>query len=215
MSIMAEDLISLDGLDNIDHIDHLELNGNSSLASVVSLSNLHVLGDFWCGGNNITTLPTMSNLTELKSLSIYNSKITSLDGLNSVTKVIDVDLSSNSQLTSLHGLENLTTFAGLRINGCPNVTSLNALSSVTAVIDHAETFTDKYEGIQVAGTNISSLDGFENIISFNGDLKFDYNLHLTDFCAVSNFIANAETVLIEDNGFNPELQDFVNGNCSQ
>lgn len=94
-----------------------------------------------------------------------------------------------------------------------NVTSLASLTTLRNV-----------EGdILIQDTNLTTLNGLENLISITGDLSIVSNSNqgqpiqnINDFCALQNLFSNGNftTVDISGNGFNPTVQDIIDGNCS-
>ncbi len=94
-----------------------------------------------------------------------------------------------------------------------NVTSLASLTTLREV-----------EGsILIQDTNLSTLNGLENLDSITGDLSIISNSNqgqpiqnITDFCALQNLFSsgNFNTVDISGNSFNPTVQDIIDGNCS-
>lgn len=94
-----------------------------------------------------------------------------------------------------------------------NVTSLASLTTLRNV-----------EGdILIQDTNLTTLNGLENLISITGDLSIVSNSNqgqpiqnINDFCALQNLFSNGNftTVDISGNSFNPTVQDIIDGNCS-
>jgi hypothetical protein len=66
---------------------------------------------------------------------------------------------------------------------------------------------------------LPSLNGLENIKSFHGYLNVSGNYLLNDFCAISHMLTTEQGFDVyygaNNNFYNPELEDFQAGNCSQ
>ncbi len=200
-------LASLDGLESLSSINQLSLSSNAELSSInglTSLTSLYYLNINNCP--NLTSIAPFSNLESLNIVWLYQ-----LDGL-----------------TSLEGIHQLTNIDFIRISDIDALTDLSDLSNLTAV-----------NILNIAGNDgLLSLDGLENLISASGiiigvdiqtDVFVDFpNPNLTDFCALENLFINGtyiesptnlqfpiDGVTIENNAYNPTVQDIINGNCSQ
>tara|TARA_B100000787_G_scaffold48809_1_gene35103 strand:+ start:4942 stop:5883 length:942 start_codon:yes stop_codon:yes gene_type:complete len=93
-----------------------------------------------------------------------------------------------------------------------NVTSLLPLSTLNIVQGN----------ILIKNTQLLTLNGLENLISIAGDLSITSDLvqnmpiqNIENFCALQNLFNQGMfgSVTITDNGFNPTVQDIINGNC--
>lgn len=215
-------------------------NPDAQFTNITDLSPLSsletVTGTLQIRGNELLpNLNGLNNLTEIlggastSSLFIFNNDLlTSLNELQSLTTAERVTIRNNANLASLQGLENLSEIDDLRIQQNPNLINLNGVESITAL-----------EYLEVGGNdNLESLEGLNNLntvtpssFSFPPEILIGYlttadfndlpiapNPNLTNFCAIENLINNLNSeveVLIENNGYNPSLQDFADGNCSQ
>jgi len=210
-------LDTFEGLTAIKEVGTLDIYHNDMLTSVVQLDNIEKLSYFYCGENiMLTVLPPMSKITELNELHIVRTPLISFQSLSHVTKILIIEFYENYQLSSLSGLSNLKTVTRLQIISSPALNTLSNFSSITSVIANPETPFDYYDGLWLTGLNITSLSGFQNITSFEGNIRIGSNANLTNFCAISGIVDDA-TTLVEfvDNAYNPTIQDIQAGNCSQ
>jgi len=65
---------------------------------------------------------------------------------------------------------------------------------------------------------LENLGGLEGVTSFLGISIWNNNV-LTDFCAIEDFVVLYADVIWEilelgNNGYNPTIDDFLNGDCS-
>ncbi len=122
-----------------------------------------------------------TEITGYLSIQSSGSPITSLEALNTLTKVDGVFLSINgTQITNLNGLENLTTVANkLQITNNYELTSVEALSNVTSV-----------GGLFVKeNLLLESYNGLENAqIQENGYLGLTGNILIDDASMLSDII---------------------------
>jgi len=136
-------LTNLSGLDNLNSLGgEIMIENNYSLTSLTSLDNLDsIWGDILIHHNlNLLNLTGLENLTYIEgglyigSSTYYNSSLTSLIGLESLTSIGEyLKIADNSSLTSLTSLYNLTSIgAGLTIQHNTSLTSLEGLDNIDA-----------------------------------------------------------------------------------
>ncbi len=65
----------------------------------------------------------------------------------------------------------------------------------------------------VAGTYITNLNDFKSLIGVEGRIGFYNNLDLGNFCSLSDLF-KLDNFEIYNNDYNPNLTDFLNGNCN-
>lgn len=207
-------LINLSGLDNLQSSKNgLSVRLNNELSSLEGLQNLKlVLGDIWIEQNpKLSSLEELSNLnSEIRGIYIRSlDKLTNLNGLENIEFIVnEVNINNNKNLTNLEGLNNLQSI-GSRISISDNqtLTNLDALINLRYV---------KYE-FNVDNNFLSNLNGLDSL-QYVGTLKIRYNTILTDFCSIKNLLTIDGVKLntiIEENQYNPTVNDIINDNCSQ
>ncbi|MDO6820196.1 hypothetical protein [Zobellia sp. 1_MG-2023] len=233
-----QSLTSLVGLGNITSIDlALIITQNMGLTSLQGLNSLNSIGQ------GIALYGSEYNTVGLQITT--NSELTSFAGLNNVTALKgDLVIRHNAKLVTLEGLENVTAVNGhLQISRNSELISLKGLNNIASVQYKLEVYQNyklatimDLENLTTVGSDLSlhenkitSLNGFENLssvggmitigASFDEDFNMVYggNYNLTDFCALTNFIINGSytDVFIEQNAYNPTVNDISYGSCSQ
>lgn len=106
----AEGLNSLTGIESVGSIKHLNLTGNP-LQDLSALNNVSITESLSLNYNLITALPAIQ-VSELNGLEIFGERISSLEGLNNITRLGYLALYGNNQLTDLSALDALTRVDG-------------------------------------------------------------------------------------------------------
>ncbi|QHI35704.1 Internalin-A [Kordia antarctica] len=228
-----ENLQSLDGLNNITTIDgFFYISNNNALTSLDGLASLTSVGNLAISVNEtLTSIVGLSNLVTIgNGITIAaNNSLTSIEGLESITSLRNLEIDYNDLLTSIAVMQNLTSLDQLHIEGNNALTSLVGLEQITAL-----------DIVRIADNNaLMNLNGLENLVYLDPNtaspqvyigLKFNGanvppasapNSSLTDFCALQNLFINGNgnnsnvEIFIANNGYNPTIQNIIDGNCSQ
>lgn len=205
-----------------------------------------LIGTSGNGNNDITDLTGFTPLTEVFPGRIYieSYELTNLDGLQNVTKVGGLGLSSCFLLENIRGLSGLqsignfddplampTTVEDLTISNCISLTSLDGLQNLT-----------RAKNVRIAGNPLlTSLDGLENLselanppassdaYGYFGYLNIGWfpclgpchiNENLTDVCALQNLLSNGiydadkVTVKVWQQNNPISIADITNGDCA-
>jgi len=199
-------------ISSITNIDLLQLYMDEVGGILVSDSNMSVvsfprLSMCTKAGFTIRDCPALQeinfqNLESIKSgFNIHNNpNLVDLDGLSSLTTIGD----------------NIPFTTSFYITLNPSLSNLQGMSSISSNIDFFR-----------IGNNASlvSLDGLDSLKL--RDFEILFNSTLTDFCSISAFLADGQAydgssyldetsyMSIANNAFNPSIQDFLDGNCSQ
>ncbi len=114
----------------------------------------------------------------------------------------------NPALTSLAGMEDVNISVSIGIGNCPTLTNISQLNSVTSLSANLNiSFND----------SITNLDGLQNLVFVGNDIQIAQNSQLNDFCALTNLYQNGtipESVIIQDNAYNPSENQMEIGSCS-
>jgi len=210
-------ITNLNALIGITSVDSLLLiNDNPLLFSLNGLDSLSFVGKslqlrFNTG---LQSLQGLNNLTQTKLLLInWCHALVDLEGLNSLEgdSTSRITLAQNNLLNTLDGLDNLTTLQGIYISSNDNLESLSGLEHLTSIRYYFSLYGNEnlttLDGLQ----NIESISRF-NIVD-NEELS-DYcaisniynNGYLNQF-DVANFN-------ISNNSYNPSFSDIVNNHCN-
>ncbi|WP_127846107.1 hypothetical protein [Psychroflexus aestuariivivens] len=210
------DLDNIDGFDNINQIlnGFISIDGNNISQTNSVFENLTSI-DF--GGleiKNNTGFEHFSGFNQLQtdflSVSIHNnSDLISIDGFNMLENS-HLIIKENPSLLSINGFENVSEgqlSIGNVINGINQpINQINVFNSSANIIK-----------LKIFDTEITNLDSFQNN-SFGNLIQINRNNLLTDFCGISEQVANSSsstlTYIVNDNGYNPGRFDLSVGNCS-
>ena len=174
----------INGLNNLSQVDG---NHGCSISSNLKLTTIRGFNGLTYGGVGISGNPLL----------------TKVDGFQQANN-FGVSLDFNESLVTLDGFDSFTN-GGLFIKDNPQLTSFPAFSRLTAI-----------EGLWMEDNNqLESLQDFESLVSIE-HVFIKNNNKLTDYCALSIALSNLsddEFTLIL-NEYNPTLEDFLNGDCS-
>ncbi|WP_299683070.1 hypothetical protein [uncultured Dokdonia sp.] len=211
-------LISIEALSNVTSVGNIFISYNANLESYNGLENAQIQegGRLALTANLlIEEASVLSNIIpqHLESLSLVgcSSSFCTPQPLN--------DLSFLSNLNSVGNL-NIQKYQGASLEGLHNIITAD---NVFLQLDNLFTSLDGLSGLQTVNEvlaisynpTITDLSGLENIADVNS-LWINNNEVLTDFCAVEDLIINGlvEDLVINDNAYNPTVQNFLDGNCS-
>ena len=205
-----------DVLDNLDALENLKTINNdieiysNGLTDINGLRNLENFSKgVGIGYNQIDNVNIINDATSLHHLSfIGNEKLEIVTGFQNVVNIEDyVDIWINPNLNSLQGLRNITTIGG--IFNLEENTELATIDFVnlTSVGSHMSLWENQ---------GLTNLDGFSNLISVGREIYVINHNSLSDLCGISTAVLNNITEInINGNQYNPTIEDFQNGNCSQ
>lgn len=222
-----ESLLSITSLSNLSSTGAITVTSNNALTSLNGLEGITDAGNIFISRNNsLTSLNGLQSINTAFRVNISNNEsLSSIAQLSNLTTANSLQIYSSPSLTSLEGLNQITTLSLLRISYNDALTDLSELSNLTTA-----------EVLSIGGNDsLTSLNGLENLISsdwilIGRDLEFDVinnapNNSLENFCALQNLFTNGtyvdpptsifNGVYIQNNPFNPSVQDIINGNCSQ
>jgi hypothetical protein len=202
-------LSSLTGLHNIESVNSLHILNNDQLTSLSGLDNLTSIPSFIHISSNdaLVSLEGLENLTSINHfLLTYNDSITSLSALESLTDLYFLLVNNNDALINFEGMEQITSIAALAIVDNNALESLNGLQNITTVMD------SQYSLALSVGVR-------PTFVTNTSETEPGPNPNLVNLCGLQNVFANGNAssfqTAIENNAYNPTLQDFIDGNCSQ
>jgi hypothetical protein len=161
----------------------------------------------WAGSYKMeddTDLQLLKDYTAITgSLIIYNPKLTSLAGLESLTTVGEcLYIHNNDALTSLSGLENVRSVGGdLDIGGNDALISLSGFENLSSIGGNL--------GIW-CNSALINLTGLENLTSVGGKLYIEHNAALTSLTSLENIISIGGGLSIYDNSALTNLSGLEN-----
>jgi hypothetical protein len=128
-------LASLEGLEGVSEARMITIHNSDALLNLEGLNNLTSASALSLFGNKLTSLQGLENLTSLVD-GMYlstNPDLVSLQGLSSLTEMGMGVFQSNNALSNFKGLENLSNVQSLIIGLHPSLTSLEGLGNFSAL----------------------------------------------------------------------------------
>ncbi|MBT8268077.1 MAG: hypothetical protein KJN59_02550, partial [Bacteroidia bacterium] len=201
--VTTSHLLNFNGLDNLTKVSMLRIVENESLTNLDGLSGLsEITGDN--SGFNMLQISANQNLNNIDGL----ENLKHVGKEDYFTKFIIV---GNSQLSNIDGFQSLMTIGG------PN--SQNDSQSPSLSIYYNDSL-ENLDGL----SNLNFVKGYLRFIS-GSDLigpngpEFYGNSNLTDYCGLQNLLMNGiyggYIWSQYYDGYNPTVQDIIDGNCSQ
>lgn len=140
----------------------------------------------------ITSLAGFSYLTSMPNLSLDNSQVTNLSGLEGLSSMMGLEF-FGGPLNDISAISSLQEVSYLSFVEVPNLTSLSSLSNITQV-----------ESLDIYLTGLSSLQGLNNVSSVNQVLYIEDNSNLTTLDGLES-LTTAGGVFVANNS---NLQDI-------
>jgi hypothetical protein len=219
-----EGIMDIDGLMAVNgELTGISLAGNDLLANIDGLSNITGLIPP-SGYSNpsfiyIQESPILQNINGLQNLqSLQSDSEITLSELPLVTNLTPLQGISGEmgrlQLVFLPALENLDPLINItRINSGLDIFQCDGLDDLGGLANLRSIQSDFFIGFNDL---LISLEGLSNLESVGGNLTIREN-GVIDFCDIQNLLgANGVSgvVTIENNVYNPSVQDIIDGNCS-
>tara|TARA_R110000868_G_scaffold410609_1_gene699233 strand:+ start:28 stop:741 length:714 start_codon:yes stop_codon:yes gene_type:complete len=99
-------------------------------AKAKSLFECRQLEDLWMGKYNGKNLSDFENLSNLKSLRINTGSISSLNGIENLSKLENLYLAQVTKLEDISAIENLKNLKSLTINNCKKIKNIEVINSL-------------------------------------------------------------------------------------
>ncbi|MCW5519539.1 hypothetical protein J1N09_06795 [Aureitalea sp. L0-47] len=208
------ELEDIDGLTNLGFPNrgNITINMNPLITNINGLSGISATIDallIW-SNDNLIDLSGISNLqTAQEGISLIdNPSLQSLDGLQNVTDTGSYFELFGNSLNNLSPLNNLTSVGGeFYIRSEQSLTDLSGLENLSSVGRlHIQNM-----------IYLTNLDALNNLVSIQSDLEIITCDSLTDFCGLQSLVDQngiGGQYIVYGNGYNPTLQDLIDGNCS-
>ena len=212
--IEENDLLNnLSGLIGLVHIDgSLIIKENQSLTSLFGLNNLTTIGEdlsIGTGSYSWTGNPLLNNLSGLQSLTsigstlrvMWNHGLKDLSGIENLSNVENIKVSSNDSLLSLNGLQGVKNINGfVMISWSEALNTLNGLNNLTTA--------GKVTLYRLI--NLYDLSGFDRLNTITNDLIIKENFSITSITSFDSLTYIGGNLTIESNGNLIELSGFHN-----
>jgi hypothetical protein len=178
----------------------------SNIPSLQSLSGITAInGKLTIRGNTfLTSLNGLENLTKLGKLEIsYNAVLSSIAALSNMspldTSIFDVTIRANDSLRTVNGLEGIKTAMAVTIHNSSSLKNLEGLSNLTYLSRDLSLF----------GNGLTSLHGLENLVRVGG-LGITTNRSLVDLTGLANLTTIDGMAMFQDNDILANLRGLEN-----
>ncbi len=217
-------LTNLNGLEGLSNIGGMAFVENPLLSSLQAFNQIDSIGEgglFLEGNLLIDSLFDFNNLVSIKgSLSLKNTYISSLKGIENVEHLGGLSVEGNSLLTSLSELESLSTIlGGIRIsysvlsnlNGLENINTVTGLTlsdnQLLESLNGLENLDSAFVQVSIIRNNlIQSLNGLDSLTYIGGyggpmasGLSIWDNESLVDLTALQNLNSVSRLEIIQNN----------------
>lgn len=208
----TDSLVDLSKLSNLTKITgELYINANVGLSSLEGLNNLQIVEGRVgiCCNPNLNTLLPLNKLEVIGTeLSIFETKLRNLEGLNNVKKIQRLVISNNHELLNINDLSNLDSLGHIIIIQNGGLANINGLSNLSYL-----------SSINIWGNySLLNIDGLENVPFIDGGISLSSNENLSDFCGIRNMLIQSEysgVYNVYENKYNPTVEDIIEGRCKQ
>lgn len=206
-------LSSLDGLQNVQRINGSALIESNALKNLTGLDSLQSIN-----GPLSVTPPSTCSVPVTSGMTICESQLVELNGLNNVTSIDgNILVQQNTALTSLTGLNGVVTVSGavaMENNALTSITGLNALAKFadTATITSVSNCPSGLDpgDLTICENNLQSISGFRSVLSIFGTFQISNNPSLTSIEGFSALQSVAGAIEINCNPLLTDLSGFSN-----
>lgn len=208
-----DNLTSIAGFSGLTEINSaLVIIENNSLESINGFNNLESIGGVLEIENNNSSfsIAGFSNLTEVTaSFNVNNLNLPIIESLNAFGNLKTIGDgffigNINGNLDSFNKLTNVTGNLHVELVETQNLQFLNSLSNIGGTMTI------------IRNGQLQSLSGIENLTALGGILEIKENSSLSNFCGLQNLLNEgwSNQASIEQNSFNPTIDEIGSGNCS-
>lgn len=179
-----DDLTDLSAFKSLKRIE-----GNLHLENLSELENLEALNSVDC---------------HLSSLTIYNSSLTSLAGLEVRSDLFSLRLNNNPFLENLDAISPLVNYSLLSLDNCPLINDLDNFSAVDSV--------SALRLVNMSG--LTNLQGLNNLKNVTGGINISFNQNLLNFDGLQTLEEVGIYVSINDNNSLQDIDAMINAQKS-
>ncbi|MBP9194191.1 MAG: T9SS type A sorting domain-containing protein [Saprospiraceae bacterium] len=192
-------LISISDLNNLEYVDKgVSFSANNNLISLSGLENIKKttsLSIVTC--HKISDLTPLQGMDSLGILSLNDTYLDNLNGLNNLHHINQIEINGNSKLksiASLNSIESITDY--IRIKDNPELESISGLNNLKRVSNFVSI---------VNNSKLVDFTGLENLSEVK-DLLIGFNSNLKNFNGLSS-LTNIKGLFILNN--NKTLKNLV------
>jgi len=215
-----EDLSGLESLINIGGSLILEIAEWDFITepafSLQGLNNLKTIGSILnISKTGISTLEHLTSLESVSALSIAMTSLENLNGLEFINNLQHLSLYRNPHLTDLSALENLTKVEGyVSISSNESLPNLNGLENLTFIGGSFSIGQKPPAYLQRIDQPITDISALENLSFVGGDFSLTDCPFLETCCTVFNFLNNVQgEVFFKNNNQNCNSWESLFANC--
>jgi len=123
---------NLEGIEDLVNLKELDCSDNDNVTSIREVADLYNLEKLNCGNTMVKSLRPIMNLKKISVLDAHLCTIIDLNSIRNFKNLIRLDVSENSSLFSLDGLEKVTSLTELDCSET-RITSLAPLAKLPAL----------------------------------------------------------------------------------
>ena len=204
-------LENINGLSGIQELSEFTLEANLNLNNLPNFMLLERLDNlFIISGDAFTNLEGLNNVSTIGNLTIKESSIQSLIGLDNLQIVEELTIESNNNLIDLRGLEQLSSVSGyFQLWHNQNLLNLEGLNNLKSIV---------FGDFDIRGNeSLTSLVGLESLNNIGSNLNIIGNPLCSDFCSITSLFTTGivgGSFSAVNNLNNPSSQDIQDGNCN-
>lgn len=200
----TDELESLHGLEGLIRVgSNLEFQGNSALTDITALSKLtEVPGDLLIY-SDITSLEGLQNITRVNWLNFELADVESVQGLRGLKEANAIGFHTTRYLTNFEGLENVKRVRCSIDIVDASITSLIGLSGLESLAQECTDYNLKEENLPalriLTCPNLISLEGMESLTQIPADFEIGNNENLETLAGLEKITFLDGDLIIDQN----------------
>ncbi len=209
------ELLSVRGFNSLTALNGFLLSQNPKVERIEGLSKIDILKDFKIFNANISELPNLNSLENIRGdLNLNRTKITNIDALQNLKNIGNIFLSINPLLDNINGL------SGATINSIViRISSNNALRNINGIAGfNPNPNTSPADVVVSNNASLENLDGLSNLALIRGRLILINNPNLQNACGVLPLLTTPGAVKgeisISNNSSNTSSANDIIADCS-
>ncbi|MFV9550186.1 IPT/TIG domain-containing protein [Algibacter sp. PT7-4] len=219
----------------LDVYPNYSINGLETNENSYSFTNLNPLTKYRIG---IKAIDDSGNTSEIEEIDFVMLPSGTYDGDLILTTQVYIDLLENHNINTINGnliIGNLdSTLLSLNPEKIKNLTNLLGINTIkgSLIIGNIKdiawninlNYLENLNGLQdietisgnlkIEDTNIQNLNELSSLITIGGHIEIYQNPQLYDFCSLTDLIILNNDFAIYENLYNPNLNNFINNECS-
>jgi hypothetical protein len=218
----AVKLVSVNGFNKLASLPYslfIEMMAGNNYAGplnqIKGFKTLKTIGAmFYIGGLNLTDVSGFSALETIgQDFRIVKTKLANVNSFGKLKTIGQaanrfINVQGNPNLVDFKGFTSLTAVYGIYVAQNDALTSVDGLSGITSLPG----------GIIISGNKVlTNINGVSNVVGNCNDINVSENTILRNLCGLTKIANGGGTISnyrVNDNAYNPTLQNLRSGNCS-